>query len=528
MAIENDWLTLSLSPEGAFILPKHEEERIEFILLDEKGERLPEISRLRILRNDGEEIIIEAHYYQRSAWSRLRRWLRRPAVRITYRIPRMRPIIEVLPGENSGRIHIKADMHFLLLPDRLASDLILDPSRYSASRVPLPSTKLSVGLLGSGNSLLLVSSKGGMELTRGRQVFTGTEVSLEGESLSVAVLTGEGIWDLKKEAIEDSIPKETPGLYRLSLYDKGKLYTRIFSAGEKISIPPGWERPELALSYLYGRTELTPPNLLTIIDIMKEIEERPLREILEREGFLTYHIPPRKPDPGPLKAPAGGGAPFPVGVPERLTTHRPVEDWAKYPHISFAIESLRDIHNHPHGKEYTTYLSGVVEGFIEGMNRRLDEYRNFAGQIDSLLEVVKRETPERGEFMEEMERIKKELNALQERGLHLKTKEDITEHCEKIIGSKADHLSFNILFDAVVERRELIREYKSLTMSLRDRAGMAIVKEAAIRELVEEIRKSTEVIGRRHFIEKKELLVIFLCWGGDQGRMSHVIALLLE
>ncbi len=519
IAVENDWLIFFLSRKRVFIFFKGEQKRIEFIPFDRKGKKARRIQSLRILKNGSEEVVIEVSYFS--------------GPKLAYRIPRTRPFIEVTPLEDAGKVYLRADMYFLLLPDRFANDLIFAPAKYFPSRFPLPSTDLLIGLLGQGNSLMMIiapSNKQRAELIKKQDIFTGTEISFEQKSFFVSILSGEGIWH-QEQSGEDSLifsPKTPfPGIYRLALYSSRRYCTRIFSGGTKVSIDEELGKPELALVYLYGRTRLTPINILTPIDIIKEIWEKPLGEMLETEGLTTYHIPGKGPDPGPRKTRPKATS-YVLGVPENLTKHRPLKDWTEHPHISLLIESLRNMFKHPHGKKYTGYLCGVIEKFIEKMDRRLDEYRNFTGQIDSLSKDIERRSAKSGGFLEEMERIKKELNDLEERGLNLKPKKEITEHCERIRAKRANHLSFNVLFDAIAERRELLREYKRLVMNLRDSAGMAIAREPAIRKPAEEIRNLTQVIGRRDFVEKKKMLVIIPNWPGDQGRRSHVVTLLLE
>jgi hypothetical protein len=172
-----------------------------------------------------------------------------------------------------------------------------------------------------------------------------------------------------------------------------------------------------------------------------------------------------------------------------------------------------------------------MEEFIKKMDKRLLQYMNFAGQVDSLSEIISRKSPKRGEFVEEIDRIKKGLNSLQERRLQLRPGKAISEHCHSIREAKvgAGDPSFDILFAAVVKRRELLREYKGIAMRLRDSAGMAIAREPVIGELAEEIRNLTkDIIAGRYFIEQEELVVLTPNWPRDQSRASHVVNLLLE
>ncbi|HIE51263.1 MAG TPA: hypothetical protein EYP85_05855 [Armatimonadetes bacterium] len=497
VVIENEWAVFLLCGKevSALLLAKPLTKRaagVGLIPLAEQ-EEAKQVEALRVLRYGGEEAVVELA--SRSASGQV--------VRTAWRIFGSRPLIEVRPLWGAERLRLRARLHFLVVPDRFANDLVLDPHAYPNARCTLPSEPLLLGFLRAGDRMLLLvcpAARQRAELGPPQEdYFPHLTLSFARRSLFLALLAGDRIWyeerfspPRREERVKFRWEKPFSATWRLAVRGEGKHYSNMFAEkpsacfdGKRAFLQKGEDfaaNVDLALIYLYGRTENTPLDTLTPLDLIYDaLGLKPGREILDEEG---------------------------------LTAYRTAAGWTTWSDLPRTIESLRYLFNRRlevQERVYVGHLCDDLQPFIEGLDQRLGEYRDFAAKVERLCQTASREAPTAAKFTEGIAPIRQQLAELGQQQGRLKRAAEVAAYCRQIKQltaaespdnrSRFEALSRNIR-EVVGPREEMLRTYRRLAKELRDRAGWAAVRQPELIELAEGIRKlARAVLRNRYYIE---------------------------
>jgi len=124
---------------------------------------------------------------------------------LSYGITTGQRIVEVRPGEGSGRLFVSASISYVVVPDLFADDMVFGPEAFHHSRLELPTENMVLNLLQGSDAMLMClwrSSRQGATAVLsegagkpGPRVIDGCEVQCAKDaSLWVALMEGPGIW----------------------------------------------------------------------------------------------------------------------------------------------------------------------------------------------------------------------------------------------------------------------------------------------------------------------------------------------
>ena len=422
------------------------------------------------------------------------------------------PILTMRAEPEDAAIRIKADLRYVVAPDRFANDLVIDSFEAASSTlIPLPDTPLVLGSVwGSDTMLALVCPEAGqpVDVCRGmsRSRLDGLRVAPEGGCVHLGVLSGERLWqrpkvrcDASQQTWQVKWHKPFQAQWRFSASVAGNTHASMWNEDVtaksvrdvlEIDAPlPG--KPERALLYLWGRDLNTPLRywtpedvLLTTLGIGGYVER------LDLAGLRGYR----------------SGEPH-VALPELSTRPPGWRPWLSHQEKEgFGIlEIMAGVFcaDTPGTRSFLTHLGNDAISLIRGLDTRIAEYerffdaqRSFCGEHQDMststaIEAALRDCRETSRT--ELDEAKQALEALL-----------------GILGRKGDFICATSEFGTFSGRcRALLAERKNILLALRDSvegirdaAGQAIVAGTGSPAYFEELRKRTRgVLRNRHYLE---------------------------
>ncbi len=295
-------------------------------------------------------------------------------VKATWTLGGSRALVRLTPVENAGKLRVNAALPGAALPDRFGNDIAAEPEPQGEKGAPLPWGPMATGFLGSGEAMLvLVTPEPGQRVEPRKDkgsAFAGADVALEKRAVSVGVVAADPAWHLERFVPEGQADPlrfkwrmPFPAMWRLAAQGDARRSSAFFTDKES----PFFDKKDalfprgkdfvvrLGLIYLYDRTAGTPPGTLTPGDLVRDaLGPKAARRVLDEEGLTGYRR-------------ASGP-----------TT------WADITVTLEALATLFEKKLEVQDAAYAGHLCDDLPLFVEGMDRRLKEYADFARQAQGL------------------------------------------------------------------------------------------------------------------------------------------------
>lgn len=215
-------------------------------------------------------------------------------VRVEYRVAGGKHWIEAKPAENAGGLGIGIKSQLVIVPGEFGEDYICDSLKQKAgSKVPLPHGNLVIALNCDGNFMsalaypsveqagdVLIGSDHAVS-NHGQAVvpsITAVNARFRGKSIFVGLLPHPGNWYYERinkiysssgQYISDWKPSY-PGTWRLAGRVRGR-YRVNDASGSHFIFACSWSGTfEHLFMYLYARSEDTPADIVTPMDVYRE------------------------------------------------------------------------------------------------------------------------------------------------------------------------------------------------------------------------------------------------------------------
>jgi hypothetical protein len=427
--------------------------------------------------------------------------------------------VQVSPVENAGSVRVRAEMKYVVVPDRFADDLLCEPGLCAGETVALPAAPMVLGLAGSGDALLEIACPGEgqtIDLLKGAgpvKQFSGVEIRLAKAPCIVGVLTGQRLWhekrlgakyDRKRIDLDWEMP--VPGAWRLAVRVDGRTYSETFGDtqsprldGKRLFLTEQEEFSglvDLALVYLYGRSSGTPLERLTPTDVaLDAMGMEAYLKAFDLDGLQTYRTAPRP------------------------TT------WAD---VFASLESLRHLYDRGVEKEekaFAGHLCDDVPALFAGMDSRLDEFAAMTREAAEVAKKSEKTTPEAQACFAVIQPTLGRLEAACQRRSRLIPTADAIACAGQIKDLTPNELKSPAekrkkflelsgrLAQAARGRGDLIRALRALTRELRNLAGASCFEHPGLRDTATRLRQLAEgTLRNRYYFEAD--------WRGEPYRVA--------
>ncbi|MBI4664098.1 MAG: hypothetical protein HY735_35325 [Verrucomicrobia bacterium] len=381
---------------------------LEFAPLQSKSQPV-NISRCEILRHAGDEVALEAFFAAKGS----------EALSARFTFGRTE-IIEIKPGEKLKGIRLIGPIEYGVVPAFVGDDLIVNAAQHPSSKtLCLPSENCFVGLLpGEANMFVMTWPKGKQQIglglggePQGKRLIESIDFEPDGQSFFFAPLGAPGIWhreELKPTYLEKDVAiqwkRPFPARWQTQLSEAGVKTTFAFreSKGQVWRGVPGsyvypvWFNGDTAFYHLSKKVppkgeslvyflegQGTPLSVSTPVDILKATLGRPMSEsILDIAGrkLRTHH-------------PRSG-----VGVHRACTCG-----------YTEAIQAVFEAGQETAKKDYVAGALDDMIFFVRRHLERIDEYRQFAGDMTKFLQSQGSSATELKPLLEGLEQIVRQI-----------------------------------------------------------------------------------------------------------------------
>ena len=320
----------AVKPDGAAA-------RLRLRLLSASGEPAARLARVALVENTRGGAGLEASFQTASG----------AEVAGKFRITRGDVCVETEPGAGAGKLHVECPGRFAVLPDFFADDITLDATKLTPDAVELPGENFVLHPTAGGDALgvcVFENRRQDVRVTLGgagdRRRVTGSEVAFEGKKVWVALLDAPGVWHTRDFGPGDagrviplnwampfpaqwrvnfSKPDGLTDSWEMLLQDQdGGPYTKPswLGAGTETLSPdrnrwntvlgtypyPCWSDSDRrgyvqplkgkvlrfqgpAIVYPISRVAQTPPDVFTVVDVMRNtLGVGPCEHLLDLEG----------------------------------------------------------------------------------------------------------------------------------------------------------------------------------------------------------------------------------------------------
>jgi WD40-like Beta Propeller Repeat len=487
-AMENDSAVFVLLPgKPGVLIPKPAlRTAIEFTLLDPQGRQAGPVESIRVLSHTPDEAVLESSAHSAGV-----------VVKATWTIGGSRALVHVTPVENVDKLRIEVPMQCVVVPDRFGNDIVADPEAFGEGRTVLPWGPLVTGFCGNGSDLLVLvcpEPSQRTELRKGTGAsFASADVAFGNHGLSAGVVTREGACHLEHfrtggsaDPLRFQWRMPCAASWRLTLQGDGQRFSTLFSDKESAFFDEKAvlfrknkdfaAGAQLWLIYLSGRTASTPLDVLTPVDLARDVLGlQAAARTLDDEGVTSY----RK-AAGPTL-------------------------WAE---LSVTIDSLRYLFERQLEVQDSVYARHLIDDlplFAEGMDQRLKEYTDFAREIQGLSTTLDTSNPSAAKLAANLAADAEKLGDLGKQQLSLKSSQELLPLCAKITQLTATDAGQNRnrfeqyrkeLLRVVGPREEMLRDYRKLAIDVRDAAGNVLLTQAELVGPVEKIRSLCQSVLR--------------------------------
>ena len=413
---------------------------LEFTPLQTKTQAA-KISRVEILRNAGDEVVMEVAFSVPGSAD----------VSAVFSFGR-NELVEIKPAGQMKGISLFSPIEYGVVPGFVGDDLIFGPAEYAAAdTLSIPSENVFVGLLkGEGHELVMTWPKGKQQLNLrlandppGKRVIESVDFDNDGQCLYVAALSAPGIWhreELKPIYLEKDVAltwrrpfaakwttqlteagvrttfafreskgtvwRGVPGSYDYPVWFDGD--TAFYHLSKKV--PP---KGESLIYFLEGQD--TPLSVSTPVDVIKATLGRQMCDaILDVAGrkLRTHHR-------------RGGD-----GVHRACTCG-----------CTEAIQAIFETGQEVSKQDSVKAALGDMNYFVQCHLERIEEYRRFAGDLIQFLRAKGTAAPELKPFLESLEQtvqqIPQEYDVQKENMKSLGHAGELTRQTMALTGSKS-------------------------------------------------------------------------------------------
>ena len=248
---------------------------------------------------------------------------------MTCRLTAGQVMMEVRPGEGTGRVLVNGESRYLVVPDFFGDDMVFRADDVSHARLRLPAENFFLQMVDGGSALVMCVWQSGTQGAvairgpEGQRAMTGCEIdAVKDKSVWVACLEGAGLWHDRRMAGADASREMTldwkpplPAKWRTDLLradgtasswyfrsqeDAGEAHQAIspccLEAGRAVVRlpldPPGGRLPGTLLVYAMDRNRDTPLTAFCPIDVLRNtLGVGPCQYILQTEGFAVETSP---------------------------------------------------------------------------------------------------------------------------------------------------------------------------------------------------------------------------------------------
>ncbi len=456
------------------------------------------IERVRLLRNTGDEAVLEVVFSGRDAAGST-------AVFIFGR----NEIVEIHPSRSMTGIRLQSPIEYGVVPDFIGDDLLYGRDKQEKSQMNLPAENMFLGLLRGEDRMLVVTwPDGGQKLRLGSgslqadgPPIESVDLENDGQSVFFAILAAPGIWhreELKPTYLEKEIKTtwqrpfpakwvtqldESGVMTRFSFREShGRIWRGVSGAygypvwfdGEAAmyllskKIPP---KGESIVYFLEGRN--TPISIRTPVDILKETLGRPFsRTLLDDAGrILRSH-------------------------------HRRGSEGVRRACTCGATEAIQAVFESRQEVAKSVYIDQALDDmiyFVERHLERIDEYLKFGDAMTAFLRAKEQAEPTLKPFIEDVAWI-----AAQIRDEHDVQKENMKsmEHAREL-ALETMSLTRKSAAGNLAVYKELLKKWRAMggaqdyllarchatTRRLAQESGYACVNRPEAVNLAEEIRR---------------------------------------
>jgi hypothetical protein len=417
---------------------------LEFAPLQSKSPAA-KISRCEVLRNAGDEAIIQAFFSSPGAAEESAVFSFGKA-----------ELVEIKPSSNMKQVRLFSPIEYAVVPAFIGDDLLLRPADYPAADIlSVPADNVLIGLLKGEDSELVMTWPKGKQSTKlrltkdsaGQRIVESLEFEPDGQSFYLAALTAPGLWhreELKPAYLEKDValswPKPFAAKWKTQLPEadvkttftfreaKGQIWRGVPGSynypawfdGDKAflhlskKVPP---KGEALIYFLEGQG--TPWTISTPVDIVKATLGRQQSEaILDSTGrkLRTHHR-------------RGGD-----GVHRACTCG--------------CTEAIQAIFEAGHEMTKKDQVKAALEDmifFVECHVERINEYQRFAADTLKFLRTQAAATPDLKGYLESLEQtlqqIPEECSVQKE---NMKSPEYVTELTRKTMALTASRNTNNL------------------------------------------------------------------------------------
>lgn len=481
-----EWGTLRLSSEtGKLSLVSWGEaaltQQAEICLLDEQGNQAQGIESINLSPPGVDAVAITAVFHSDGG----------NTIAAALSVSRTRPCVEIKPTKNVSAVLVKRPLQLALVPDRLASDLTYDSSDYTSQAVSLPRSPFMLAMPTDESGLLMLvtpSRKQTVQLVKDKQdgAFSGVQARCGGESVFVSVLPGGDLWHTTKaKAAGEGKPWEVvwsnpfPAQWRLTIQGQHQNFAMMATmdapAREKtISLEETRSlrgSPGRSIIYLHGRSQNTPLDTMTPMDILRDaMGIGRASALLDVEGIRTY---------------------------------RHAQQWVPYKDPRLALKILWWIRrrDRPGGQKRVDDVCQDILLSLQGLDSRIKEYDSFAAELEQMRGQATASDPAKAL----LESAQQQVAQLREQ-LAQKAMTPVSEVAEKAKAFRSSANAYKALEQVVLaalsERWEVLTACRGLARRLREQAGLTVARSSESRDVCEQIRElAGNVLRKRYYLE---------------------------
>jgi hypothetical protein len=501
--IENEHLTAVFSSKKGCVViysgADSSQKKLELIPLQLKA-KPASITFSRILQNTGDQAALEVTFSDKETEDNYSG---------IFSIDK-KQIIEIKPAENMKGISLLCPIEYGIVPSFIGDDLIFNPREYSSmATLHVPSDNIFLGLLKGRNNILVITWPRGKQLMRlvidnkerESRLIESVDFDNDGKSVYLALLDAPGIWhkeELKPSFLEKDVSvnwkKPFPAKWKTQLLEAGVKTTYKFrESKDKIwraitghytypvwfkgentfyhlskKIPP---KGESIIYFLEGKGSTA--SVSTPVDIMKETLGRQVCDtILDIAGrkLRTHH---RRAGRGIRRAATCG--------------------------CTAAIEVVFKAGREVDKKEYVAEAVDDMVYFVTRHVERIGEYRDFARDMMSFLNLQRKSHTDLKQFLDSMEtitqQIPREYNRQKENIKTLEYAAELARETKALTQKKnpqnmPTYLALGEKWRAMGGAQdELIAKFHSITRKLFQEAGYSCVNQPRTLETGQDIRR---------------------------------------
>ncbi|MCY2988866.1 MAG: carbohydrate binding domain-containing protein [Planctomycetota bacterium] len=480
------------------------------------------LTAVNIVENNAGEVVLEAAFQASDG---------RPAgLRLGVAMGQV--FVRTEPRTGTTGLHVGAACRFVVLPDFFADDIVIDAAEIPVAAADLPSENFLLQLVPSREAIVMtvasnrgqdarieLSGEGHQRLIQGSQMEYGPQ-----GKIWVAVIEGAGIWhhrDLEPAATGNVIPLDWtapfPAQWRVDWGLAGKLTSSWEMVSELKSgefLKPGW----------FGNAETLPRDRKRWTTVLGSFTY-PCWVDQAGRGFLQPLAKPERCQGATLVYPINRARETPladftvvdvvratlgVGPCEYILDVEGQGATRKGRATCATRDTLKAIYaakqQKPKRAEIEKVLDEVVI-FVKHIRGRIDQYVDFGHETLAYLDQQKQTHPELAEFLAEMDRSTRAIDAaFQRRSASIKTPQYVVDLTEKfratLLDKEGDEAlrECTVITHAIVEvggnQDELVGECRNAVKVLRQRAGLAMAVHPPAAEIAKELRSRTQKVLR--------------------------------